>query len=285
MKIKMNLTDPKTIKALLSAHSKVLQKSLGQNFLIDEKVLKTITTNAKIKPKDHIIEVGTGVGVLTQKLAEEAEKITTIEFDKNLLPILEKTLNQYKNIEIINQNALKFEPPKKNYKIVANIPYNITSPLIRHFLYRENKPKTITLLIQKEVAEKICELEPKMSILSLQVALFGKPQFIKIVLKNSFLPAPKVDSAIIHIEVFEKSHPEYTSLKEAEKILNLAKHAFTQKRKKLSNTLTQNLSKNKNSDFKEMPSPLEIKEKLISLSLSDKRPQTLSVQDWKKLIS
>ncbi len=280
----MKLTNPKTIKMLLASHSKILKKSLGQNFLIDENILQKIITNANINKKDHIIEVGPGIGVLTQKLAENAKKITSIELDKNLLPILKTTLENYKNIEIINSNALKYTPPQTNYKVVANIPYNITSPLIRHFLYRENKPKTITLLIQKEVAEKICELEPNMSILSLQIALFGKTKYISTVSKNCFLPAPKVDSAIIHIEIFPKSHKNYIPLKEAEKILTLAKHAFTQKRKKLSNTLIQNLSKNKNSNSAKTPSPLEIKEKLISLSLENNRPQTLSIQDWKNLI-
>lgn len=235
------------------------KKHLGQNFLKSESTLNKIIETAELSPKDHIIEIGPGLGILTIELAKKAKKVTTIELDKDLIPILEKTLTNYKNIKIIHGDALKFIPPKTKYKIAANIPYYITSPLLNHFLQAKNKPTTITLLVQKEVAEKIIQLEPKMSILSLQVALFGKARLIKKIPKTAFHPQPKVDSAILHIKLHQKSNT-----KEALHILTLAKIAFSQKRKKLRNTL-----------FKQL--------KITPKISPDRRPETLSVQEWRKL--
>ena len=242
-----------------------MQKYFGQNFLLSQNAHKKIIETAKITNKDHIVEIGPGLGVLTQELAKKTKKVTTIELDKTLLPILEETLKQYTNIKIINQDALRFTPPTTPYKVVANIPYNITSPLINHFLQAENKPATLTLLVQKEVAEKICTLKHKTSILSLQIALFGQAKLIKTIKKTAFYPSPKVDSAILYIQLYKKSHPNYIPTKEALQILKLAKQAFTQRRKKLRNTLHQH------------------KEALKKLGLEDQRPETLSIKDWQTL--
>ena len=257
----MNLTDLSTIKSLLKKHALFAKKFLGQNFLINSDVLNKIVETANIKDSEHIIEVGPGLGVLTRELAQKAKKVTSIELDKSLFPILEETLNEFSNVEIIHGDALRTEPPKSKYKVVANIPYNITSPLINHYLQTKNKPESITMLIQKEVAEKIVKLTPDMTILSLQVALFGEAKLIQKVTANSFYPAPKVDSAIIHIDVNQNIDNE-----EALKILKLAKRAFKQRRKKLSNTLG------------------DMKEKLIKLGIEDKRPQHLKIDEWKKLL-
>lgn len=260
----MDLTDIKTIKELLQTHELYAKKSFGQNFLINKGTLKTIVETAQINTNNYIIEVGPGLGVLTQELAKSAKKVTTIELDKNLIPVLKNNLPD--NVEIINQDALKFSPPQTEYKVVANIPYNITSALINHFLQNKNKPNSLTLLVQKEVAEKIRLQEQDMSVLSLQVALFGKAKLIKKVSASHFYPPPKVDSAIINIEVYKKSDPNYLSDEQAMKILNLAKKAFSQGRKKLSNTLP------------------ELKVKLEKFALYDKRPQHLNIEDWKKLV-
>lgn len=259
----MDLTDIKTIKALLQSNSLFAKKSFGQNFLINRSVLQTIIEAANINQNDHITEVGPGLGVLTIELAKSAKKVLSIELDANFITILKNYLPE--NVEIINQDALKYSPPATKYKVVANIPYNITSHLINHFLQNENKPTSITLLIQKEVAEKICTLNPDMSVLSLQIALFGKAKLIKKVSNNNFYPAPKVDSAVIHIQINQPTDPNYIPREKALQILNLAKKAFSQRRKKLSNTIP------------------ELKEQLSKLNLSDKRPQHLSIQDWKNL--
>ena len=236
------------------------KKSLGQNFLKSEKALAKIVETAAISPQDHIIEVGPRQGVLTKELAKKAAKVTTIELDSRLIPVLhESILEKHKNVVLLEQDALTYTPPNTPYKVVANIPYYITSPLLNHFLHAETPPQTMTLLVQEEVAKKICTLTPKMTVLSLQVALFGTAEYVKKVPKTAFQPAPKVDSAIIHIETHQ------TDRKVALQILKIAKRAFSQRRKKLSNTLP------------------ELLDKLTSLKLEDARPQHLTIEDWQKL--
>ncbi|MFH1284243.1 MAG: 16S rRNA (adenine(1518)-N(6)/adenine(1519)-N(6))-dimethyltransferase RsmA [Candidatus Peregrinibacteria bacterium] len=259
----MNLTDGKTIIDLLKKHGLWAKKRLGQNFLISSSALSKIVKTADISQHEHVVEIGPGLGVLTRELSNSAKKVTSVELDSSLLPALKETLLDCKNVEIINMDALKFIPPAGPYKVVANIPYNITSPLINHFLQAENKPSSITLLVQKEVAEKICQLEPKVSILSLQIALFGKAEFIKGIPSTAFFPIPNVDSAIIRIILRDPQNPDFIPTDEALKILKTAKQAFSQKRKKLSNTL---------------PHLKGITE--IDLN---RRPETLSVKEWQTL--
>ncbi|MFA6917281.1 MAG: rRNA adenine dimethyltransferase family protein, partial [Candidatus Gracilibacteria bacterium] len=155
-------------------------------------------------------------------------------------------------------------PQETSYKIVANIPYNITSHLINHFLQTKNQPISITLLVQKEVAEKIYVLNPDMTVLSLQVALFGKAKIAKKVPSSYFYPQPKVDSAIIHIELFQKNDPNFIPQEKALKILKVAKTCFSNRRKKLSNTL---------------PEEYHSQAKKSGIDLS-RRPETLSTQEW-----
>ncbi len=259
----MDLTNLQTIKSILIKHDLWAKKRFGQNFLINKEVLNKIVETGEIGSSDHVIEIGPGLGVLTQELSASAKKVTSIELDRTLLPVLNETLKEYTNIKILNEDALSFSPPKSTYKIIANIPYNITSPLINHFLQTEFKPTTITLLVQKEVAEKICQSH---TILSLQVALFGEPKVIKIVDRSAFYPSPNVDSAILHIKIYKKSDKNFIPLEEALKILSLAKRAFSQRRKKLSNTLRQ------------------YKETLIKLGIQDLRPEVLSIKEWRELI-
>lgn len=254
----MELTNPDQIIELLKKYKLYTKKSLGQNFLTSESALEAIIKAADIQNSDHIVEVGPGLGVLTTKLAEKAKTVTSIEIDSSLLPLLKETLSTHENIKLLNEDALQFRPPEKPYKLVANIPYYITSPLINHFLQSENPPQTTTILVQKEVAEKACQLEPKASILSLQIALFGTAEIIETVKAESFFPPPKVDSAIIHI----KTHGKFQKPR-AKQILSLAKRAFSNKRKKLSNTV---LNKIENS-------PID----------PNLRPEVLSIKDWQTL--
>lgn len=254
----MDLTDLQTIQNLLAKHDQTTKKWLGQNFLISRPALDKILETADVKQSDQIIEIGPGLGVLTKELTDRSDNVTSVELDSTLLPILEKTAPKAK---IIHQDALRFEVPATPYKVVANIPYNITSPLINHFLQSQNPPTSLTFLVQKEVAEKICSLSPDMTVLSLQVHLFGDAKYIETIPSACFYPAPKVDSAILHITLNPKCSRE-----NALEILKLSKRAFLGRRKKLSNTLA------------------DMKEKLISLSLQEKRPQHLTVEDWKKLI-
>mgnify|MGYP001575290029 CR=1 FL=1 len=256
------------MKKILQRHNLKPKKHLGQNFLVNEDILKKIIETADIKSTDTIVEVGPGLGVLTESLSQIAQKVISIEIDKNLIPILRAKFSNIKNVEVVEEDALKFEPPDTQYNLVANIPYYITSPLLNHFLQSKNKPETITLLVQHEVAKKICEIEPDMSILALQVALFGKAKYIHKVLPGNFYPAPKVNSAIIHVQLYKPNDPQFIEQELAEKILKLAKRAFSQKRKKLSNTLR------------------DLKDQLLKAGIDpNRRPQTLSIEEWKLLIT
>ncbi|MBI4232378.1 ribosomal RNA small subunit methyltransferase A [Candidatus Peregrinibacteria bacterium] len=267
------LSDKAVVLEILKKHGLYAKKFFGQNFLISENALNKIVETAKIENGDHIIEIGPGLGVLTIELIAKAAKVTSIELDPKIIDVLKENLSlfcqsdQSANIKILHQDALTFSPPSTPYKVVANIPYNITSPLINHFLQAENPPRTLTLLIQKEVAEKIIKKDPDMSVLSLQVALFGQASLGKIVHSTAFFPAPKVDSAILNIEIYPPSDPNHLAKEQALEILKLAKRAFLNGRKKLSNTLP------------------EIKDKLTEIGFADKRPQHLSIDDWKTLIS
>jgi len=254
----MDLSNLDIVKSLLRKYDQSAKKWLGQNFLTDKIALNQIVETAQIQKSDQIIEIGPGLGVLTKELTEKSNHVLSIELDSTLIPILKETAP---NATITHEDALRFEPPKTPYKVVANIPYNITSPLINHFLQAENPPQSMTLLVQKEVAEKICDIEPEMTVLSLQIHLFADAKYIATVPSHSFHPAPKVDSAILHIELNQKCER-----KQALEILKLAKRAFLGRRKKLSNTIP------------------DLKDKLIKLGLTNMRPQHLSVEDWKKLI-
>lgn len=260
-----NLAD---IKTILERHGLWAKKHFGQNFLINKEVLTKIVETAELKPDDEIIEIGPGLGVLTNELAKVVKKVTSLELDPALLPVLKETLATHKNIQILNQDALRFSPALKKYKVVANIPYNITSPLINLFLQNDYKPTSMTILVQKEVAEKICIIEPDMTVLSLQVALFGEAKVVKHVSAGCFYPAPKVDSAILHINLYQPSDPKFTTTENALKVLSLAKKAFSQRRKKLSNTLP------------------ELKEKFTQTGIDpNRRPETLSVKEWLDLLA
>lgn len=259
-----NLAD---IKPILEMHGLWAKKQFGQNFLINKDVLMTIVETAKLKPTDQVIEIGPGLGVLTNELAKLVTRVTCLELDSTLLPVLKYTLAAHKNVQILNQDALHFTPCFKKYKVVANIPYNITSPLLNLFLQADLKPESITVLVQKEVAEKICMIEPDMTVLSLQVALFGQAKLIKNVGANAFYPAPKVDSAILHIDLYHPTDPNFVETTKALQVLNLAKKAFSQRRKMLSNTLA---------DHKDI---------MLKAGINgNRRPETLSVQEWIKLI-
>lgn len=233
------------------------KKSLGQNFLKDRKVLTKIVEAAELDRDDYVIEVGPGKGVLTRELIEYAGRVTAIELDDRLIPELSKV----EDLDLIHGNALDFIPPGGNYKVVANIPYYITSPLISHFLESKSRPSKLVLLVQKEVAEKICAEPGDMNVLAIHVQIFGKPRIVCNVPAKAFTPVPKVDSAVIVIDVYNEPLVE-----DYKRMFGIVHRAFSGKRKKLSNTLP------------------DLKETLIELKLADLRPEKLSLEDWRKLI-
>lgn len=282
--MKMDLTSPKIIKELLSKYEAKPSKGLGQNFLIDKNTLKKIVNSADLKPTDTILEVGPGIGTLTRELAKIASKVIAVEKSQKMCDILKETLADFKNVEVIPGDILKSQIPMlnaqpnpkfqvpKTYKVVANIPYYLTSPLIRLFLESQNKPEEIILLVQKEVAQRICAKIPDMSLLSVSVQFYAEPKIIGYVSKNCFLPAPKIDSAIIKIVPFKADrHPMSIS---ADLFFKVVKAGFLHPRKQLGNNLCAGLKLNREQvnlwlqSNKLMPS---------------QRAETLSVQDWENL--
>jgi len=207
-------------------------KHFGQNFLIDKNVLDKIIDAAELTSQDIVLEIGPGLGILTIELLKGTKKVIAVEKDKKLCEILKTNLKRYKNLKIINEDILKIKIDKlSNYKVVANIPYYLTSPLIRKFLEEKNKPSAIILMVQKEVAQRICASPPHMNLLAIAVQFFAEPKIISYVSKNSFYPMPKVDSAII--KIIPKSIPDINT----EKFFNLVKRGFASKRKMLKNNI------------------------------------------------
>ncbi|TSC94998.1 MAG: hypothetical protein CEN87_10 [Parcubacteria group bacterium Licking1014_1] len=296
----MDLTSLKTIKELLLKYSVHLSKRMGQNFLVNKNVLEKIIKTADLKPDDIVLEVGPGIGTLTQELAKTAGKIITVEKDRKMVEILNETLNeninnscakkstiidfltQLKNVEIINSDILKISNFKfqiSNYKVVANLPYYIASPVIRKFLETKTPPEIMVLMLQKEVAQRICAKPPKMSLLAVSVQFYAKPEIISYVSKNCFWPSPKVDSAIIKITPASfRRGPTSIQLDRGrasnQLFFDIVKAGFSQPRKQLINNLskTLKLDKKKTNDWL-------LKNKINSTQ----RAETLSIEDWQNL--
>lgn len=250
------------MKDILKRYNIRPSKKLGQNFLTDRGILRKIIDAAELHPNDITLEIGPGLGILTIELAKRAKKVIAIEKDEQICKALEKILKDYKNVEIINNDILntKCEIQNTRYKLVANLPYYITSPVIRKFLEAKNKPELMILMVQKEVGQRICAIPPKMSLLSVAVQFYAKPEIISYVSKKSFWPVPKVDSAIIKIK------PQPIPKINTKKFFNLVKKGFSSKRKMLKNNL-------------------KIEESILKdLGLNPKaRAENLSIQDWLKL--
>ncbi|KKP98499.1 MAG: Ribosomal RNA small subunit methyltransferase A [Candidatus Moranbacteria bacterium GW2011_GWD2_36_12] len=257
------------------------KKSLGQNFLKDADVLGRIIKAANLSQDDVVIEVGPGQGVLTELLAGVCKKVIAIELDDRLIEPLHTKFVDNKNVEIIHDDILKINLPELlttnniqpiTYKVVANIPYYITAPIIRLFLETKIPPSEVIFMVQKEVAERICAKPGAMSILAVSVQYYAKAEFLFTVFKESFEPVPKVDSAIIKIT--HNLQLTTDNKEKTKKFFRVVKSGFSAKRKTLINNLSNGLQIDKK----------EIEEKLGSIGFSPSvRAQELGVEDWKKL--
>jgi 16S rRNA (adenine1518-N6/adenine1519-N6)-dimethyltransferase len=250
------------------------KKSLGQNFLQDNTILNKIITAGDVNSEDKVIEIGPGLGALTELLLARNCNLTAIELDDRLIPILNNKFANRGNFELLHMNALDYIPPNEPYKVIANIPYYITSPLINHFLSKQSLknqqlPETIVILIQKEVAEKICS--EKSSVISLMVKLFGDVELVTKVPAKAFKPAPKVDSAVIKI-----SNIKDPKLAQLEDFFRLTKACFLNPRK----TIKNNLQHYQTLKAKEI-NPDKIFNQLGINPIQ--RPETLSLADWLNL--
>jgi len=269
----MTYSNKQELIAILQKHGIYAQKKLGQNFLIDMGILAKIIDAANLTPTDFVMEIGPGLGVLTAELVKKTKQVLSIELDARLIPVLKENIPA-DNLEIINADALQMPLPNTAYKLVANIPYYITSPILNHFLQPktppEKRPTLIVLLVQKEVAEKVCAKQGDHTVLSLQVQAFGQPEIVGKVPANSFFPAPDVDSAILRITPY--SEP---AIKDATLFFKLIHATFAQRRKTLSNSLQNGLGKSKE----------EIISALATAQIKPSaRPQELSLPDWQRLL-
>lgn len=230
------------------------KKSLGQHFLRSERALQTIIDAGDPEPLDIILEIGPGEGALTERLLNFAGKVVAVEKDdslfENLKEKFKKEIGEGK-LDLINEDILSFDPSVFNfykdhtYKIIANIPYNITGAILRKFLSADTVPERMVLLVQKEVAERIVSKGDKESILSISVKAYGRPKYVERVLAGSFTPAPKVDSAILLIEDISKDF--FNNFPE-EEFFRMLRAGFASKRKKLSSNLSVIYQKQKVED-------------------------------------
>ncbi len=250
------------------------RKGLGQNFLISEGILSRIVDAAALDPADVVVEVGAGLGTLTRRLARRAGRVLAIELDERLIPVLRHGLAPYEHVEIIHGDVLALEPGdlvSPPYKVVANLPYYITSAILRHFLEGRAKPSLLVVTVQKEVADRIVAHPGEMSLLAVSVQFFGRPKVVAKVLPGAFYPSPGVRSAVVRIDVHPS--PEMPP-DQVESFFDVVRAGFAQRRKQLRNSLSQGLSL-----------PVEgVVQALHRAGLDEKqRPQELSVESWVRL--
>ena len=247
-----NLSNISVIRDVLSRHGFSFSKGLGQNFLINPTVCPRMAEMGNAQPGWGMIEIGAGVGVLTAELAQRADKVVCIEIDSRLLPILDETLAEYDNIKIVNQDVLKVdlhkliaeEFPNMPVAVCANLPYYITSPIIMNLLESRLPISSLTVMVQKEAAQRICAMPGSREVgaVSIAVRYYCEPIVLFQVSRGSFMPAPDVDSTVIRLDI--RKQPE-VDVKREEDFFRVVKAAFSQRRKTLSNTLSSGLSMNK----------------------------------------
>ena len=271
----MNSIPPLNVEALLKRYRLHAHKGLGQNFLQDPMALEDIVSTAKIQATDTVLEIGPGLGSLTRYLAVSAKDVIAVELDQNLIPPLQAVLSPYQNVRIIHGDILKLSPnellTESNYLVVANIPYYITSAVIRHLLESESKPHCIVLTIQKEVAQRICAKPGDMSLLALSVQVYGMPRIAAQIPAEAFFPAPKVDSAVLVIDIYPSPLIEEELL---DSFFRVVKAGFSQKRKTLRNSLSSGLH----------ISTTNAAELLLRANIDPQcRAETLSIEEWERL--
>ncbi len=252
------------------------KKSLGQNFLIDRRIVSRIIAAADLSPGDTALEVGPGRGILTRSLAERAASLTAIELDDDLAARLATEFAEQSHVRIVHADAREIEieplvPHDSPYKLIANLPYYAAQPIIRRFLEARHKPTLMVVMVQREVARNMTAAPGEMSLLSVATQLYGKPRIIASVPPRAFRPAPKVTSAIVRIDVFPEPALPLDSI---EAFFTLVRAGFSAPRKQIHNCLQQGLS-----------IPRTESEAVLSAAGIDprRRPQTLSLDDWGSL--
>ncbi|MDX1435925.1 MAG: 16S rRNA (adenine(1518)-N(6)/adenine(1519)-N(6))-dimethyltransferase RsmA [Anaerolineales bacterium] len=263
---------PLDLKGLLRAHDIHPKKSLGQNFLVSEAALTRVVDAADISKDDEVLEIGAGLGGLTRHLAQKAGRVVGVELDGRLIPILQDVLSEYDHVELLHRDILGISMEEiftePGYLVVSNIPYYITSAIMRHLMESQIRPGRMVLTVQKEVAERICAGPGDMSLLALSVQIFGDPSIRARIPAGAFFPAPKVDSGVVRVDLHAEPLADRATI---DQVFRLAHAGFSQKRKTLRNSLSSGLGW-----------PKDQTERLCREAGIDpgRRAETLSIEEW-----
>jgi len=236
----------KTVRQLLRAYNLRPQKELGQNFLEDPAILQRIVDAAELTPDDSVLEIGPGLGTLTRLLATSAGRVVAVELDERLAAILPEILADCPNVEIVHGDILTIDPAtllsewSGGYKVVANLPYYITSAVLRHLLENPVRPRLMVLTLQLEVARRLVAGPGEMSLLAVSVQFYGQPRIVGRIPAGAFYPPPQVDSAVVRIDVYD--HPP-VPVDDVEGFFRVVQAGFGQRRKQLRNALAHGLGR------------------------------------------
>jgi len=266
---------PFNLHALLQAYHLHPKKGLGQNFLVDDQALQKVMAAAEVTRESAVLEVGPGLGSLTRYLAAYARRVVAVELDGDLFPALEQVVGGFGNVTLVQGDILEQNPAElmgeAGYLVCANIPYYITSALIRHLIEAPLKPARLALTVQREVAERICAQPGDMNLLALSVQVYGSPKVIDRIPAGAFYPAPDVDSSILRIDIADRPavHEDQLDI-----FFKLIKAGFGQKRKMLKNTLAAGMHWQ----------PAEAVARLESCGIDPhRRAETLSLEEWGRM--
>jgi 16S rRNA (adenine1518-N6/adenine1519-N6)-dimethyltransferase len=267
---------PLDVPALLRAYDLRPDKRLGQNFLVDPVALQRVVTAAEISAQDEVLEIGPGLGGLTRQLAILAGRVVAVELDANLLPALEEVLRPFQNVHLVQGDILALDPAalmeKPGYLVAANIPYYISSAVIRHLFETRSRPRRVTLTVQREVAMRISAEPNRMSLLALSVQVFGRPRIAAHIPAGAFFPPPKVDSAVVRIDLYPEPLIPAPLL---DPFFRLAKAGFSQKRKTLRNALAGGLAWD----------PERAQKLLLDSGIEPRRrAESLSLEEWHEIV-
>ncbi len=270
----MSTVDPREV---LRRHGLRPRKGLGQNFLVDRRALERIVAAAGLTTADTVIEVGPGAGQLTRLLAEAAGRVVAVELDPQMVAALREELAGYTNVELVEADILQVDPAAlaggQPYKVVANLPYYITSAALRHLLEAQPPPTRLVVTVQQEVAQRITAAPGEMSLLAVSVQLYGRPQRVARIPAGAFYPPPKVDSAAVRIDVYAP-HERPVEVVDKERFFRVVRAGFGQRRKQLRNSLSAGLA---------LPSA-EVEAALARARIAPhRRAETLSLEEWAAL--
>jgi 16S rRNA (adenine1518-N6/adenine1519-N6)-dimethyltransferase len=271
----IDLTNIRELRNFLYAHHIRPSKAFGQNFLVDHAILLQIVEAAEIHADDQVLELGAGTGVLTRELARRAWRVVAVELEREMLALLAKTTRSCQNVEILDRNLLYVDPTQvfglDRYKLVANLPYYITAPAFRHFLESANPPRLFVVMVQYEVAQRIVAEPGDLSLLGVSIQFYGTPKIIAHVPARAFYPAPKVDSAILRIDL--KDEVPLTA-KQRDGFFRLVHAGFSERRKQIHNSLAHGLHRK----------DAEVQAWLLAANIDpSRRAETLSIEEWLRL--